>query len=350
MSGSPVQPILDSAASAASSGDYASAESLLREVARLQAASLGPQHPDLASTFNNLGIVCEKANKLVDAGEFYREAFSIASACLDAEDPLLVTSRDNLDEFRRSHGTAAEAASPNIEAAAPVREHDAPNILSATPTSSAVGRQFGIVAGIALGVVLLSALAIWFTRAPEEPSTAEQRALELGQPLVPVSPVVSSQESIPATLPEVSTIAEQPPSQRPSTNTIVERRAPSTEDAPAKTAVPTPTNGAVQVLEASLCQQLSMTGARWACTSPSEAAAGGSLYFYTRIASPTSVHVHHRWYRNGALRQDVTLGIQANPSAGYRTYSRQRVETGEWRIEVMAEDGAILGEEHIAIP
>jgi Protein of unknown function (DUF2914)/Tetratricopeptide repeat len=350
MSGSPVQPILDSAARAASSGDYASAESLLREVALLQAASLGPQHPDLASTFNNLGVVCEKAHKLVDAGEFYREAFSIASACLDAEDPLVVTSRDNLDEFRRSHGTAAETASPNIEAAAPVREHDTPNILSATPTSSAVGRQFGIVAGIALGVVLLSAVAIWFTRAPEEPRTAEQRALELGQPLVPVSPVVSSQESIPATLPEVSTVAEQPPSQRPSTHTIVERRAPSTEDAPAKTAVPTPTNGAVQVLEASLCQQLSMTGARWACTPPSEAAAGGSLYFYTRIASPTSVHVRHRWYRDGSLRQDVTLGIQANPSAGYRTYSRQRVETGEWRIEVMAEDGAILGEEHIAIP
>src|SRR5262250_439877 len=106
------QPILDSAAQAASAGDYESAESLLREVARLQAASLGPRHPDLASTFNNLGIVCEKTNKLVDAGNFYEQALSIASATLDADDPLVVTSRNNFNEFRRAHGmeTTAEPA------------------------------------------------------------------------------------------------------------------------------------------------------------------------------------------------------------------------------------------------
>ena len=32
---------------------------LLRQAARLQEASLGPRHPDLANTLNNLGIVCE---------------------------------------------------------------------------------------------------------------------------------------------------------------------------------------------------------------------------------------------------------------------------------------------------
>src|SRR4029453_19434932 len=103
MEASTVQQVLDSAARAASSDDYASAEWLLREAAPLQESSLGPQHPDLASTFNNLAVVCEKQNRLAEAGEFYHRAFSIASASLDAEHPLGLTARGNLDEFPRFH-------------------------------------------------------------------------------------------------------------------------------------------------------------------------------------------------------------------------------------------------------
>src|SRR5262245_50118435 len=84
-----VQDILDSAASAASSENFALAESLLREAARLQESTLGSEHPDLASTFNNLAIICEKENKLADAGEFYHRAFAIASASLGSEHPLV---------------------------------------------------------------------------------------------------------------------------------------------------------------------------------------------------------------------------------------------------------------------
>ena len=43
---------------AAATGDYASAERLLREAAALQEQTLGPHHPDLANTPNNLGVVC----------------------------------------------------------------------------------------------------------------------------------------------------------------------------------------------------------------------------------------------------------------------------------------------------
>ena len=81
----------------------------------------------------------------------------------------------------------------------------------------------------------------------------------------------------------------------------------------------------------------------------SDPSAGVSLYFYTRIVSPTNSRVYHRWYQNGILRRDVSLAIQANPSAGYRTYSRHRVDPGEWRVAVVDADDAVLGEERVTV-
>ena len=66
--------VIDAAEQAAAAGDYASAEQLLREAALLQEASLGPLHPDLANTLNNLGVVCEITEKPVDAEHFFRRA------------------------------------------------------------------------------------------------------------------------------------------------------------------------------------------------------------------------------------------------------------------------------------
>ena len=74
------QPVIDAAEQAASAGDYASAEQLLREAALLQEASLGPLHPDLANTLNNLGVVCEITEKPADAEDCFRRACTIASS------------------------------------------------------------------------------------------------------------------------------------------------------------------------------------------------------------------------------------------------------------------------------
>jgi hypothetical protein len=319
MNGPEVQPIIDSAERAASSGDYALAESLLREVARLQAESLGPKHPDLANTFNNLAVVCERANKLVDAGRFYREALSIASASLNAEDPLVVTSRDNCNEFHRGLGLV---------------DH-----MTTIPASSELPRQ-AIVAGIAMGVALISALTISFLRAPaaklkaEETTIVQKRLSQFGDPLVPATPAVPSQD--------------RDQSRPRSSETIAGRPTAATEVAPARMATSAPQK--VHVLEASLCNSLSTSSGRWECTPTPTLAAGDSLYFYTRIASSIGVHIHHRWYRNGTLRQDVGLVVHANPSAGYRTYSQRRVETGHWRIALVGADGEVLREESVEVP
>ena len=340
MNGPEVQPILDSAEQAVSSGDYARAESLLREVARLQAESLGSKHPDLASTFNNLGVVCERANKLVDAGRFYREALSIASASLNAEDPLVVTSRNNCNEFHRGLG-----------------------LVDTYPTSAELPRELprqAIVAGIAMGVALLGALAIWFTHTPgDEPTTqktaiVEERLPQFGDPLVPATPPPATKAApAPATkaAPAPATKATPPPATKAAPATPI-KAAPAkmTISAPQKVDVQVLSQKAdAQVLEASLCQSLSTSGGRWECTPTSDPAAGDWLYFYSRIAASTSTSIHHRWYRNGTLRRDVGLAVQANPSAGYRTYSQLRVETGDWRIVVAGPDGEILREASVEV-
>ena len=72
--------------------------------------------------------------------------------------------------------------------------------------------------------------------------------------------------------------------------------------------------------------------------------APGRAAYYTRIASPSAMRVQHRWYRGTSLRQSVTLSIAANPSDGYRTFSRQTLSPGTWRVELRAADGALLHE------
>jgi Protein of unknown function (DUF2914)/Tetratricopeptide repeat len=317
MEASTVQQILDSAARAASSDDYASAESLLREAAHLQESSLGPQHPDLASTFNNLAVVCEKQNRLAEAGEFYHRAFSIASASLDAEHPLVLTSRENLDEFHRVHGRLDEPSTPSpFSVVEPAINAD---ILTASPNSS---RRLAVVIGAIAGIVLVGSLVIWLTGARSDSRTAEAKSV---------------------------TSAATEPLQQTETENPVEKRVPRPSETRARSVVPTSTDEPPRIVEASLCQDLSTNGGQWQCAPASDVAEAGSLYFYTRIATANSTRVHHRWYRNGHLRQDVDLAIEANPSAGYRTYSRQRLDSGDWRVEAVTVDGMVLHEARVAI-
>ena len=83
------QFIIQAAERAAEAGSYTSAEKLLRDAARLQEASLGPRHPDLANTLNNLGIVCEMTGKPDDAEQYFRRAVSIARTSLAADHPFV---------------------------------------------------------------------------------------------------------------------------------------------------------------------------------------------------------------------------------------------------------------------
>src|SRR5688572_5603254 len=104
--------MLERAEQAATAGDFVSADELLRRATRIQEETLGPLHPDLANTFNNLAIVAERTGNLGDAETFYRRAVAIASASLPPEHPMVAASRENLESFCRARGVSIDAPTP----------------------------------------------------------------------------------------------------------------------------------------------------------------------------------------------------------------------------------------------
>src|SRR6188508_1201902 len=115
---SSVQPILDAAEQAAADGDIDAAEQLLRRAVPLQEANLGPHHPDLANTLNNLGVVCEMADNPIDAEHYFRRAYAIATATLKPDHPFVATSSKNLHDFCAARGRPVELprSSPAVAA------------------------------------------------------------------------------------------------------------------------------------------------------------------------------------------------------------------------------------------
>jgi hypothetical protein len=78
--------------------------------------------------------------------------------------------------------------------------------------------------------------------------------------------------------------------------------------------------------------------------------APGSLVYYTRIKAATATTVEHRWYHRDDLLQRVVLGVAANPTAGYRTYSRLVVTApGAWRVELRTASGTLLHEDRFNV-
>ena len=108
--------------------------------------------------------------------------------------------------------------------------------------------------------------------------------------------------------------------------------------------------GAPSVISVQLCANLGTGGAgEWRCEAARSPVAPGRLYFYTRLKSERETKVQHRWYQGERLRQSVELTVHANTGTGYRTYSRNTVASGEWRVELRTRDGALLREERFTV-
>ena len=130
--------IIENAEQAAAAGNYASAEDLLREAAALQEQTLGPHHPDLANTLNNLGVVCEMTDNPIDAEHYFRRAYAIATATLAPDHPFVATSSKNLHDFCAARGRPAELP-PSPPAVAAWLEAPAPR--AAPPRESSRVRE-----------------------------------------------------------------------------------------------------------------------------------------------------------------------------------------------------------------
>jgi hypothetical protein len=344
-----LQTVVDAAEQAAAAGDYASAEQFLREAAVLQEARLGPFHPDLANTLNNLGVVCDITDKPADAERCYRRAYAIATATLEPDHPFVATSRRNLRDFCAARGKPVELpAPPRVGAPEPeLRVTRSVNLLRERP-SDAASRQSGFVRsaravaiaalGAGLVFVMFSVTRPWFG-----PDRQAGISPEGATPSLPVSP---------ASTPEPSPVEPIIVPDRNATSTSgtagVEERRASAASAPASP---------LTVASAQLCRDLSTSGSRalpgdWECHRPSQPVEPGSLFFYTRVKSPGDTTVQHHWYRGNQLRKVVTLHIRANPTDGYRTYSRNPVDhqnAGDWRVELRTRDGILLHRERFVV-
>jgi hypothetical protein len=397
-----IQSVVEAAERAAASGDYATAEVRLREAARLQEASLGPHHPDLANTLNNLGVVCEITGKPEDAEQCLREAWTIATAVLPPDHPFVATSRKNLEDFCAARGKAIDGPPPRpaeppppparpspppaaaVEQPAP-RAPDTKRRPGPAPTANAApthappeapravprgtprraapqrrSRSLAIGVVIAVGaLVVLVTITRWFRSSEEVRSVAASPSVSSPERPGPAAP---SGEPGRAGAPRgaapgggrASGAPPTPPS-APSTPPAREpARAPSsappagTESRPARSSAA----GSVVVADARLCRELSTSGREWQCVSPSLPAAPGPFFFYTRIKSPVDTTIEHRWYRDDHLHQVVELRIRANMGAGYRTYSRNTISgerAGDWRVELRSQSGELLREERFVV-
>jgi hypothetical protein len=362
--------MLERAEQAATAGDFASADEFLRSASRIQEEALGPLHPDLANTFNNLAIVAEHTGNLGDAETFYRRAVAIASASLPPEHPMVVASRENLASFCRARGLTIDAPTPlsatrdtdvgpetSIEerplgaAPTPAPERPAsaadaaevPPATSVTPRSiphpslpvalnpisgaPVAARGSHLIGWVAIAIVLLLAVLLvwrpWSSRNSSAPASSD--VVPPRQDALPPGPATTEPPAPPKTAP-------------PRDNRDVAGSRP---------AAPLP--GAVTLVATELCRSLSTNERNWRCERVDTAVAPGPLVLYTRVRSARADTVVHRWYHGGTLRQSRRLAIGANTSEGYRTYSRQAVKPGDWRVEVRSADGTLLAEQRFSV-
>ena len=360
--------LLERAERAAKAGDLVSADGFLRDAARIQEHELGPHHPDLANTLNNLAIVAERTGSSSEAETFYRRAAAIAAAALPSDHPMTVASRQNLEDFCRARGLSADApavttptrdterevnafTSEQTEAdqmpvrpdstgttakggeppsAAPRHNTGRPETIASGPTPGEASHllQWVATGGIVLVAAVLLLLRPWSSR----DATSTQPEPAAAQPTEAVPPQIAA--------PSTKLAPIEQPAPPPSAPPRDDRNVP-TNKAPAA--------GGIVVATAQLCRTFSAVGSNWRCDPVGGAAAPGPMVFYTRVRSPRDTAVVHRWYHGGTLRQSVRLPIRASATEGYRTYSRLTVDEGDWQLEVRSADGSLLHEHRFAV-
>ena len=323
--------IIEAAEQSAAAGNYASAETLLREAASLQEATLGPLHPDLANTLNNLGVVCEINDNPVDAERCLRRAYDIATTALKADHPFVATSRKNLQDFCEARGKPIELIpAPAVE---PLREPPS----QPEPQAVQPRMRSRLIRPLAIGalgpavmlIVILTAVRPWLN--------------SNGQAQSPSPIVTDSPREMPA---QPQPALSAAPTTLPRETARISEHGPETASAPGITHAPTPAG--LTVVKARLCADLE----DFACDPPDRPVPAGPLFFYTQVKSTNATTIQHRWYRDNRLYQSVELRVQASPRVGDRAFSRTMMTSdsgGEWRVELRTENGVLLHEERFSV-
>jgi tetratricopeptide (TPR) repeat protein len=93
-------------------GDLEGARSHHQQALEITEATLGPNHPAMATRHNNLGVVLRQLGNLEDARIEYERALDIGRATVGFDHRSIVIARRNLDEVLRqvAVGSAGKAS------------------------------------------------------------------------------------------------------------------------------------------------------------------------------------------------------------------------------------------------
>jgi Protein of unknown function (DUF2914)/Tetratricopeptide repeat len=330
--------IIAAAEQAAAAEDYVAAETLLREASLAQEASLGPLHPDLADTLNNLGIVCEINDHPDEAERCFRRAVDITTTVLPPDHPSVVTSRQNLSDFCAARGRSIEELFAPIRLAIPA----AVAVPPPAPTGRATKTHAQPVAATtSMGPLIVAALGpglmvgIIVSAGLPSPGVTDRVAPETLTTRSPLERVAAPPQTRPA----------DPVHLGPTARAAARAHAVSGTSAIDETA---PAPPSLAVVHAQLCATLS----DWLCEPEDRPVPAGTVFFFTQVMTTSTTTIHHQWFRDNRLMLSVDLPIAPRPGAGYRSFSRyimRNDSAGKWRIELRSDDGRLLYEERFSV-
>eukprot|EP00741_Cyanophora_paradoxa_P021725 tig00000241_g20969.t1 len=102
-------------------GDYAAARRMYEEALMLRKKALGPEHPDVAMTMQNLAVVLNAQGDYAAARPMYEEALRVRKKALGPEHPAVASTMQNLAVVLKAQGDYA-AARPMYEEALRLRK------------------------------------------------------------------------------------------------------------------------------------------------------------------------------------------------------------------------------------
>jgi tetratricopeptide (TPR) repeat protein/tRNA A-37 threonylcarbamoyl transferase component Bud32 len=123
-------------------GEYAKAEAMHRDALKLATRSYGPEHPEVASALDNVGVLLYRQGKAAEAEALERKVLAMRIKTLGKDHPQVAMSLINLAEFLRVEGKLAEAETASRQA------------LAASKKAFGSGHEYVIAALSNLGCVL----------------------------------------------------------------------------------------------------------------------------------------------------------------------------------------------------
>ncbi|CAM9588227.1 unnamed protein product, partial [Laminaria digitata] len=80
-------------------GNYAVAGPLFERSLTIREKALGPEHPDVATSLNNLAGLLQTQDNYAEAGPLFERSLTIREKALSPEHPDVATSLNNLVEL-----------------------------------------------------------------------------------------------------------------------------------------------------------------------------------------------------------------------------------------------------------